>query len=188
MAPRRLGLAAAATTHPMGSAPVLDAHDYRIYLRCAARQRRAWAFCSGGVSHSRHGIDWPVRRRCSRLDWRLSPSTKRSIWARAATPLAPNHKFWPKKTSAEMDPCNERETFRRLPGTRSRSGNDLRHHTRRSSQRVRALAGSNAYDTHLATWRLHATAARVHRCWGLVVEAATPASSALAPRVRCCVA
>lgn len=37
----------------------------------------------------------------------------------------------------------------------------------------RALAVANEYETHLATWRVHATAARVHRMLGRVVEAAS---------------
>jgi DNA-binding winged helix-turn-helix (wHTH) protein/tetratricopeptide (TPR) repeat protein len=37
----------------------------------------------------------------------------------------------------------------------------------------RALAVSNEYETHLATWRVHATAARAHRMLGRVVEAAS---------------
>jgi hypothetical protein len=37
----------------------------------------------------------------------------------------------------------------------------------------RALAVSNEYETPLATWRVHATAARVHGMLGRVVEAAS---------------
>jgi hypothetical protein len=36
-----------------------------------------------------------------------------------------------------------------------------------------ALAVSNEFETHLATWRVQATAARVHRMLGRVVEAAS---------------
>jgi hypothetical protein len=163
--------AAASDASDVASAPALDAHEYRIYLvvrgaaeaglRNFAPARESFAERDRLAGEAPVSLDWY---------WRLIAEYETvNLWLAAAEPArAEKHARLLLKLTLQ---ASER-TFQALAWN-ALAEVDMMHgkpHAALESTE-RALAVSNEYETHLATWRVHATASKVHRMLGRVVEA-----------------
>jgi DNA-binding winged helix-turn-helix (wHTH) protein/tetratricopeptide (TPR) repeat protein len=153
--------------------PTLDAHEYRIYLvvRGAAetglgnfaRAHELFEERDRLATQAPVSLDWY---------WRLIAEYETvNLWLAAGEAArAEQHARLLLKLTLQ---ASER-TFQALAWNALAEVQIMRgepHAAFESSER--ALAVSNEYETHLATWRVHATCARVHGMLGRVVEAAS---------------
>jgi DNA-binding winged helix-turn-helix (wHTH) protein/tetratricopeptide (TPR) repeat protein len=164
--------AAASDASDVASAPALDAHEYRIYLvvRGAAeagsgnfaRARESFAERDRLAGEAPVSLDWY---------WRLIAEYETvNLWLAAAEPArAEEHARLLLKLTLQT---SER-TFQALAWNALAEVEMMHGRPRAALESTeRALAVSNENEIHLATWRVHATAARVHQMLGRVVEAA----------------
>jgi tetratricopeptide (TPR) repeat protein len=167
-------LAAAANDASDGKpVPTLDAHEYRIYLvvrgaaetglRNFARARELFEERDRLATEAPVSLDWY---------WRLIAEYETvNLWLAAADPArAEAHARLLLKLTLQT---SER-TFQALAWNALAEAEMMHGRPDAALESTeRALAVSNEYETHLATWRVHATAARAHGMVGRVVEAAS---------------
>jgi tetratricopeptide (TPR) repeat protein len=165
--------AAASDASDVASAPVLDAHEYRIYLVVRGAAEAGLRNFAGAhesfAERDRLAGEAPV---CLDWYWRLIAEYETvNLWLAAAEAArAEEHARLLLKLALQ---ANER-TLQALAWN-ALAEVELMHgkpHAALESTE-HALAVSNEYETHLATWRVQATAARVHGMLGRVVEAAS---------------
>jgi ATP/maltotriose-dependent transcriptional regulator MalT len=167
-------LAAAATeASATASAPALDPHEYRIYLvvRGAAeagskdfvRARELFAERDRLATEAPVSLDWY---------WRLIAEyeTVQLCLASGEVARADEHARLLLKLTLQT----RERTFQTLAWTVLAQIAILQGNPLAALESVEsALAIASEYETHLATWRAHATAARVHQMLGRLVDAAS---------------
>jgi tetratricopeptide (TPR) repeat protein len=164
--------AAANDASDVASGPALDAHEYRIYLAVHgaaetglgnfARARELFEERDRLAGQAPVSLDWY---------WRLIAEYETvNLWLAAADPArAEAHaRLLLKLTLQTSERTFQALAWNALAEVEMMYGKP--HAALESTKR--ALAISNEYETHLATWRVHATAARAYRMLGGVVEAA----------------
>ena len=165
--------AAASDASDVVSAPALAAREYRMYLvvlgaaetglRNFARARELFAERERLAGEAPVYLDWY---------WRLIAEYETvNLWLASgeATRAAEHARLLLKLTLQTNERTLQALAWNALAET------EMMHGKPRAAleSTERALAVSNDYETHLATWRVHGTAARVHQMLGRVVEAAS---------------
>ena len=165
--------AAASDASDVAAAPALDPHEYRIYLVVrAAAEAGLGNFAQASelfAERARLTAATPV---CLDWYWRLIAEYETvNLWLAAAQAArAEEHaRLLLKLTLQTSERTFQALAWNALAQVQVMHGKP--HAALESAER--ALAVSNEYETHLATWRVHATAARAHRMSGRVVEAAS---------------
>ena len=153
--------------------PALDVHEYRMYLvvrgaaeaglRNFARARELFEERDRLATQAPVSFDWY---------WRLIAEYETvNLWLAAADPArAEAHARLLLKLTLQT---SER-TFQALAWNALAEAQMMQGKPAAALESTeRALAVSNEYETHLATWRVHATVARAHGMAGRIAEAAS---------------
>jgi tetratricopeptide (TPR) repeat protein len=165
--------AAASDASHVASAPALDPHEYRIYLvvrgaaevgaRNFVRASELFAERDRLTAEAPVSLDWY---------WRLIAEYETvHLWLAAGeVDRAEEHARLLLKLTLQT---SER-TFQTLAWDALAQVAILQGNPLAALESIeRALTISSEYETHLATWRVHATAARAYQMSGRVVDAAT---------------
>jgi tetratricopeptide (TPR) repeat protein len=165
--------AAASDAADVAAAPALDAHEYRMYLvvrgaaeaglRKFAPARELFAERDRLAGEAPVSLDWY---------WRLIAEYETvNLWLAAgeAARAGKHATLLLKLTLQTSERTFQALAWNALAEVELMNGKP--HAAIESTER--ALAVSNEYETHLATWRVHATASRAHRMLGQIVEAAS---------------
>ncbi len=165
--------AAASDASQVAAAPALDPHEYRIYLvvRGAAeagsgnfaRARELFAERDRLTAEAPVSLDWY---------WRLIAEYETvHLWLAAGEVARAEEraKLLLKLTLRTSERTFQTLAWNALAQVAMMQGNP--HAALESVERALAIAGE--YETHLATWRVHATAARTYQMLGRVVDAAS---------------